>query len=92
VTTGYSPLSLLKRQADRMAKMLKALSRGEVVTEDRGGRIAASRATGAFRFGIVMDDKVIPVDIAWKKIEETSEVALAAWILKQMRSFKDTHH
>jgi hypothetical protein len=92
VSTGNSPLRVLKMQADGMAKLLKAISRGERVMDDRGGKIAASRASGMFRFGIAMDDKLVMVEITWKTIEATSEVALAEYILKQTKNARDTHH
>lgn len=92
MSTGNSPLSKLKREADEIAKSLKMVERGEFLPSDPLGRIAASKKTGVFRLGMVMDDKTIFVDITWKQIKETSEVALATWILKQTKNVRDTHH
>jgi hypothetical protein len=92
VTTGNSPLSRLKRQADEIAKNLKAIERGESLPSDPLGRIAASRVRGVFKFGMVMDDKTIIVEIPWRTIERTSEVALAEFILKQTKNVRDSHH
>jgi len=88
MTTPQSPLRVLKAQADMIAKTIKAIERGEPVN-DPGGKIAASRATGVFKPGIVMDDKVITIEITWAQISETSEVALAEYILKLMKGARE---
>ena len=88
MTTSQSPLRVLKSQADNIAKIIKAIERGEPVN-DPGGKIAASKAKGVFKPGIVMDDRVITIEISWAKIIETSEVALGAYILKLMRDTRE---
>jgi hypothetical protein len=82
--TSRSPLSALKAQSDKIAKILKAASRGEVV--DPSGKIGASIEAGVVKFAVVMDDKVVQVEVTWDKIRETSEVALSEYILKLMRN------
>lgn len=89
MTTAQSPLRVLKAQADHIAKVVKAVERGENPIEDRGGKIAAARNRDSVKFGVVMDDKVITVDIAWATIRGYSEVALAEFILKYMRGARD---
>lgn len=88
MTTAQSPLRVLKAQADNIAKIIKAVERGENPIEDRGGKIAASRHKPTVKVGIVMDDKVITIEMTWPTISQTSEVALAEWILMQMREFR----
>lgn len=85
MTTAHSPLRALKAQADRIAATLKAAQRGEEIAHDPAGKIAAARATGTFKFAVVMDDKIIKIEMPWSKIDETSEVGLSEYILKQMR-------
>jgi hypothetical protein len=92
MTTSHSPLKVLKAQADKIAKVIKAVERGENPIEDVGGKIAASREKGSFKTGIVMDDKVITIEMTWAKIRETSEVALAEMVLRDMRGRRDTAH
>lgn len=92
MTTKNSPLRVLKAQADSIAKTVKAVERGENPIEDRGGKIAASRARGNFKFGVVMDDKVVTIDMTWATVAATSEVGLAEYILKQMRETRDAVH
>jgi hypothetical protein len=86
----HSPLSALKRQADRIALLLKAAERGEAI---HGGQLAVkikdARAKPNLKVGIFMDDKLITIDMPWSTIRNTSEVGLAAYILKQMRAGND---
>lgn len=44
------------------------------------------------KFGVVMDDKVITLEIAWDTIRATSEAGLAEYIMKQMRGTRDAVH
>lgn len=92
MTTSHSPLSAIKRQADTIARVIKAVERGENPVEDVGGKIAAARNKESFKVGVVMDDKVITLDMKWTAIKEWSEVALAAYILKLMRGNRETAH
>jgi hypothetical protein len=89
MTTALSPLRVLKAQADKIAKTVKEIERGENPTEDRGGKLAAARNRGSIRFGVVMDDKVLTIDMTWATIRGFGEVALSEYILKQMRESRD---
>jgi hypothetical protein len=90
MTTARSPLSQLKAQADKIAATLKAAERGEKIDIRFAEKIEAARAKESFKAGIVMDDKVITVEMPWTVIRETSEVGLAEYILSQMRETRDT--
>ena len=92
MTTSRSPLRVLKAQADGIAKMMKAVERGENPVEDVGGKIASARDRGTVKIGVVMDDKVISIDMPWSKIRETSEVGIAEWILQFMRDKREAQH
>ena len=85
MTTSNSPIRVLKAQADNIARIVKAVERGENPIEDRGGKISAARNRDSVKFGIVMDDKVIKVDMPWATIREMSEVGISEYILKYMR-------
>jgi hypothetical protein len=89
MTTSQSPLRVLKAQADHIAKILKAISRGENPTEDRGGKLAAARNRENVKFAVAMDDKILSVDMLWTTIRDTSEVGLSEYILKYMRDARD---
>lgn len=89
MTTRHSPLNVLKMQADVIAAKLKAIGRGEPVDGDFAGKVAAARKHGVFKPGIVMDDKVIILEIPFSLIDATGEVALSAYILKLMREERD---
>lgn len=90
MTTSHSPLRVLKAQSDMIAKTIKAVERGENPVEDRGGKIAAARNKDTFKVGVVMDDKIIAIDMAWATIRAHSEVGLAEYILKLMRGSRET--
>lgn len=59
---------------------------------DAADRIKASLAKGVVKFGVVMDDKVFTIEMTWRKIRETGEIAMAEFILRQMREARDTKH
>ena len=82
MTTAQSPLRALKAQADKIAMTIKAAERGE--------KIEAARKTDSFTVGVMMDDKLIKIEMPWTLIKATSEVALAEYILNQMRESRDT--
>lgn len=85
MTTAHSPLRVLKAQADKIAATLKAAERGETIDARFAEKIAAARGKDIFKVGIVMDDKVITIEMPWATISATSEVGLAEYILNQMR-------
>ena len=92
MTTSLSPVHVLKAQADRTAAILKAAERGERVAGDAGGKIAAARARDTVTFAVVMDDKIIKIEMAWTTIRDTSEAGIAEFILNQMRDARDKVH
>jgi hypothetical protein len=85
MTTKHSPLRVLKAQADKIAQTLKAAERGEKIDVRFAEKINAAREQESFKVGIVMDDKVITIEMPWETIRGTSEVGLAEYILVQMR-------
>ncbi len=89
MTTKHSPLRVLKAQADQIAAALKAAERGEKIDVRLAEKIAAARANESFKVGIVMDDKIITIEMPWATIRSTSEVGIAEYILKQMREERD---
>lgn len=90
MTTSNSPLKKIKAQADNIAKMLKAIERGEKVMEDRGGKIAAALARGSVKFGVVMDDKTIAIEMQTSTIRATTEAGISDFIVNHMRGIKPT--
>lgn len=89
MTTKNSPLRVLKAQADKIAATIKAAERGEKIDVRFAEKIDAARNTPSFKVGIVMDDKIITIDMPWATIRSTSEVGLSEYILKQMRETRD---
>ena len=92
MTTKHSPLSALKAQADKIAATLKAAERGEQIDARFAEKVAAARNKESFKVGIVMDDKIITIEMPWQTIRNTGEVGLSEYIVKQMRETRDTSH
>lgn len=89
MTTSQSPLRVLKAQADSIAKTIKQAERGEPVPLEFAAKLRAARAKNEFVVGVVMDDKLIKITLPWMLLQNTSEVALAAYILKHMRGERE---
>jgi hypothetical protein len=89
MTTARSPLRVLKAQADRIAASLKAAERGETIASDPGAKIQKALAQESIRFAVLMDDKVLKIEMAWATIRATSEAGIAEFILNQMREARD---
>ena len=92
MTTKHSPIRALKAQADKIAAVLKAAERGEKIDVRFAEKIEAARDNEVFKVGIVMDDKIIAVDMPWATIRSTSEPALAEYIVTLMREARDAVH
>lgn len=90
MTTKHSPLSALKKQADNIAQMLKAAERGDKIDVKFAAKIEAARHRESFKFAVVMDDKIITIDMPWKTIQSTSEVGLSEFIVREMRERRET--
>lgn len=82
MTTKDSPPAKLKAQAYQMARTLKA--------RERGDQDIAARMSPSIKFAVAMDDKIIKIEMAWTQIAETSEAAIAEYILRYMREEKLT--
>jgi len=89
VTTKHSPLSALKAQADKIAATLKAAERGEKIDVRFAEKLEAARAGKSFKVGIVMDDKVVIIEMPWETIRTTGETELSEYIIRQMRERPD---
>ena len=90
MTTKNSPLRELKAQADKIAATLAAAERGEVIDPHFAARLHEARLKDVVTVGIVMDDKVIKIDLPWTLIKSTGEVGMSEYILRQMRESRDT--
>ena len=93
MTTSHSPLRVLKAQADKIAKTIKAAERGDQVDARFAEKIATARRDNVgIKVGVVMDDKTIVLELPWETIRTTSEVGLAEYVLKLMRDARDQVH
>lgn len=89
MTIAHSPPERLKAQANEIASRLKAMERGDI-SADPGGKLAAARAKHSITFGIVMDDKIVKIEMPWATIRANNEAGISAWILKQMSEPRDS--
>lgn len=89
MTTKHSPLSALEAQAGAIAATLKAAECGEKVDVRFADKIKAARTNESFKVGIVMDDKVITLEMPWTLIRVTNQAALSAYIVRQMQEASD---
>lgn len=88
MTTAYSSVRVLKQQAKRIATILKQAERGgpvPLLNDAFGAKIMAARSKPNVIFGVVMDDKVIKIEMPWATIRDTSERGISEYILNQMR-------
>lgn len=89
MTTKNSPRRKLKAQADKIASVLKRAERGEPIEAMFATKIAEARAKESFKTGIVMDDKVIILELPWTVVRDTTEAGLSEYIVDQMREARD---
>ncbi len=89
MTTKHSTLRALKAQSDKIAAVIKAASRGEVADVRFADKIRDALTKDSFKTGIVMDDKVITIEMPWSMIRETSEEGISEYVLKQMRETRE---
>lgn len=85
MTTARSPLSQLKAQAYKIARLLKAAERGDPIDDQDAAKLRRARSKDVIKFAVIMDDKILSIEMPWDYICETSEVGIAEWILNQMR-------
>jgi hypothetical protein len=89
MTTARSPLRALRAQAKTVAATLKAAERGQPLGTKHDEKVVAARANETVTFAVVMDDKILKIEMAWTKIRETSEAGIAEYVLNQMREARD---
>ena len=85
MSTSASPPEKLRAQAHNIAVNLKKLAGGGQVADDPLGKIAAARARGYLDFAIVMDDKIIKIEVPFSKIDELTLPLLCDFIYDAMR-------
>jgi hypothetical protein len=84
MTTKHSPRHILQAQANQITNALKAAERGHTPDVRFAEKINAARGKESIKVGVVMDDKVITLDLPWKVIRETRDAGLADYILNLM--------
>ncbi|WP_414461786.1 hypothetical protein [Hyphomicrobium sp. DY-1] len=93
MSTSHSPFRKLKSEADKIAAKLKAIERGDALgVPDPAGKIAAARERGSINCAVVMDDKILKIEMPWSMIKESSESGISEFILKHMREARDAVH
>lgn len=85
MSTSSSPAWKLKAEADKMARMLKSAELGEKLPNDPAGKMAAARKTDRIKFALVMDDKILTIEMTWARIKEMREREISEFIVGHMR-------
>lgn len=79
MTTSNSDIRKLQEQADVIARQLKEAERGKV------SKLKEARTKPMVKFGLIMDDKFVKIEMSWIKIKESSYKELAAYLVRQMQ-------
>lgn len=77
MTHKNSAIALLKAQADQIARVFKMA--------------AVSATKHALKAGVVMDDKILTIEMTVETINATSEAGISEFIVKQMREDHSAH-
>lgn len=89
MTTKNSPIAELRNIANNIAVMMKKAERREYPkTPNVEKLIHAREHNPGMNSGIVMDDKVITIEIPWPMIAAYSEHELTEYIITLMREEK----
>jgi hypothetical protein len=89
MTTKDSPMAVLKKQADGIAAVLKDAGMFGAKDYTLAHKIKEAKEKGVFKTAIVMDDKIITIEMPWQKIFDTEEAAISEYILNLMREATD---
>ena len=84
MTTAHSPPPVLRAQAEKIARLLKAAERGAALGADAAGKLAKARTTETVTFAVVMDDKLLKITMPWATIRQNSEAELIQFVLAEM--------
>lgn len=78
MTTKDSPIERLRDHAEKIALTLKRAAEGGIHDKP------------TTKIGIVMDDKIITMDIPWETIKSTEHAALVDFIVDEMQERQRT--
>lgn len=85
MTTKHSSRAKLKTQADQIAKTLKGFYDGKIPDGQFVQKLKDARAKDGVTFGIiVMDDKVLKIEMPWTVVATSTERAISEWIVSKM--------
>lgn len=85
MTTKNSPISRLRKQADNIAHLLLAAERGEKINTQFAEKVEAARGKPSINIAVVMDDKIISLDLKWEVIRSSGQAGLSEYILGLMK-------
>lgn len=88
MTTKDSPIGVLRAQAEKVAKVLKAAELREIGKSDPAHKLADALSKGEATFGIAMDDKFIRITVSREVVRTSTESEITEYILAQMREEK----
>lgn len=90
MTTKNSPIHQLRKQARQIAGILAKAERGEKVEALFAEKLEEARNKPGVKVGVVMDDKVVIIEMAWERIRNTTQHAMEEYIVGLMREQENT--
>lgn len=90
MTTKNSPIHQLRKQARVIAEVLAKAERGERIEAKFADKLYAARNNPGVKIGVVMDDKIVIIEMEWVKIKGTTLHAMEEYIVGLMREQQDT--
>lgn len=79
MTNASSPITILRAQARRAALAMKTAEKTGV------GVKAGAREKPEVKFAVVMDDKVITIEMEWTSIRDLTVEGLTTFIVREMQ-------
>lgn len=74
----------MRKQADKIAETMKAVSRGEVKVKD------SAYSKYSVKFGIITVNGVQTIEVSWEDLKTHTEAELSAFVYRIMRGDKAT--
>lgn len=88
MTTKDSPIGVLREQAEKVARVLKAAERGSISKSDPAHKLVDALSKGQATLVVAMDDKFIKITVSREVVSASTEAEITEYILAQMREEK----
>lgn len=90
MTTAHSPDHIIRAQAKKIVRHLKAAEKNDWTgVSVKDSQLNTARQMPGIKVGVAMDDKIVRLELSWVIIRDTEDDALVEYIVKLMREKKD---